>query len=98
MRHRGLYLQRGGDLDGREFQTEGDIMTTDPSVLAWEIPWREKPGRRQRMRLQKSQTRLRDRTTFIYMTDSLCCAADPNTALKSNSAPIKTNFFKRAGH
>ena len=74
-------------------------MTTDPSILAWEIPWRGKPGRRQRMRLQKSQTRLRDQTTtFICMTASLCCAVDTNATLKSNSAPIKTNFFKRAGH
>ena len=33
---------------------------THSSVLVWEIPWTEKPGRLQSTRLQKSGTRLRD--------------------------------------
>ena len=35
-------------------------MATHSSVLAWEIPWTEKPGRLQSMGLQKSQTQLSD--------------------------------------
>ena len=33
-------------------------MATHSSVLAWRIPWTEKPGGLQFMGLQKSQTRL----------------------------------------
>ena len=33
-------------------------MATSSSVLAWQIPWTEEPGRLQSLRLQKSQTRL----------------------------------------
>ena len=33
---------------------------THSSVLVWEIPWTEKPGRLQSTRSQKSGTRLRD--------------------------------------
>ena len=35
-------------------------MVTHSSILAWEIPWTEKPGRLQSVGLQKSQTRLND--------------------------------------
>ena len=35
-------------------------MVTHSSILAWEIPWTEKPGRLQSMVLQKSQTWLND--------------------------------------
>ena len=35
-------------------------MTTHASILAWEIPWTEEPGKLQSMQLQKSQTRLSD--------------------------------------
>ena len=35
-------------------------MVTHSSILAWEIPWTEKPGRLQSMGLQKSQTWLND--------------------------------------
>ena len=35
-------------------------MVTHSSILAWEIPWIEKPGRLQSMGLQKSQTWLND--------------------------------------
>ena len=31
-------------------------MATHSSILAWEIPWTEKPGGLQRMGSQKSQT------------------------------------------
>ena len=35
-------------------------MVTHSSILAWEIPWTEEPGRLQSMALQKSQTWLSD--------------------------------------
>ena len=35
-------------------------MATHSSILAWEIPWTEKPGELQSMRLQKNQRQLRD--------------------------------------
>ena len=35
-------------------------MTTNSSLLAWEIPWTEEPGGLQSMGLQKSQTQLRN--------------------------------------
>ena len=37
-------------------------MATHSSILAWEILWRERPGRLQSMGLQKNQTRLSDKT------------------------------------
>jgi len=37
-------------------------MAAHSSVLAWEIPWTEEPGRFQSMGAQKSQTRLLDYT------------------------------------
>ena len=36
-------------------------MTTHSSILAWEIPWIEEPGRLQSMGSQKSRTQLTDR-------------------------------------
>ena len=35
-------------------------MATHSSILAWEIPWTEEPGRLQSMGSQKSQTLLSD--------------------------------------
>jgi len=35
-------------------------MTTHSSILAWEIPWTEEPGRLQSMWSQKSQIKLSD--------------------------------------
>ena len=46
-------------------------MATDSSILAWEIPWTEKPGRLQSMGLQKSRTQLSDRTTTTNSTEKL---------------------------
>ena len=37
-------------------------MPTYSTILAWEIPWTEKPGRLQSMGVTKSQTQLRDYT------------------------------------
>ena len=49
---------------GREDPPEKK-MASHSSVLAWEIPWTEEPGRLQSMGSQKSQTRLRDKATII---------------------------------
>ena len=35
-------------------------MATHSSILAWEIPWAEEPGRLQSIGSQKSQTQLGD--------------------------------------
>ena len=40
---------------GRPLEKE---MTTQSSILAWEIPWTEEPGGLQSMGLQKSRTEL----------------------------------------
>ena len=55
-------LANAGDvgwIPGREDPLEKE-MATHSSILAWEIPWAEGPGRLQCMGLQKSQTRLSD--------------------------------------
>ena len=44
---------------GREDPLEKE-MATHSSILAWEIPWTEKPDGLQFMGLQKSQTQLSD--------------------------------------
>ena len=51
---------------GRENTLEKGL-ATHSSILAWEIPWTEEPGRLQFMDLQKSQTGLSDRTTYVVM-------------------------------
>ena len=43
-------------LDGEDPLEEG--MATHYSILAWEIPWTEEPGRLQPMGVTKSQTGL----------------------------------------
>ena len=40
---------------------------THSSILAWEIPWTEGPGKLQFMGSQKSQTRLSDQTTATLL-------------------------------
>ena len=40
----------------------GKEMATHSSILAWDLPWTEEPGRLQSMRLEKSWTRLSDFT------------------------------------
>ena len=41
---------------GQEVPREKEMQTYF-SILAWEIPWREEPGKIQSMGLQKSQTK-----------------------------------------
>ena len=47
-------------------------MATHSSILAWEIPWTEKPGGLHSMGSQKSQTRLRDQTIYLALTGLSC--------------------------
>ena len=51
-------------------------MATQSSILAWRIPWTEKPGGLQSMRLQESDTTeqlsLYTRQC-LYVVCSLCC-------------------------
>ena len=51
---------------GREDPLEKG-MATCSSILAWEIPWTEDPGRLQSMGLQKSQIQLSDYTMQILI-------------------------------
>ena len=41
-------------------------MATHSSTLAWKIPWMEKPGRLQSMRLQRVDTKLSDFTLLSF--------------------------------
>ena len=53
-------------------------MTTHFSILPWEIPWTEEPGRLQSMGVQESRTWLSDQTitslkgsTFFFLLTTL---------------------------
>ena len=41
-----------------------ESVATHPSILAWEIPWTEEPGRLPSMGLEKSWTLLSESTTI----------------------------------
>ena len=41
-------------------------MSTHSSILAWEIPWTEEPGRLQSRRSQKTQTQLKYVCVCVY--------------------------------
>ena len=41
-------------------RSPGEGKATHSSILAWEIPWTEEPGRLQSARLKKSRTQLSD--------------------------------------
>ena len=43
----------------------GEDMATHSSILAWEIPWTEKPGGLQPMRSQKGQTQFSSFSYFL---------------------------------
>ena len=47
---------------GQEDPVEKE-MATHSSILAWEIPWTEEPGKLQSVGLQKSKTQLSNSTT-----------------------------------
>ena len=53
---------------GQEDPLEKD-MATHSSILPWEIPWTEEPGRLQSMGSQKSQTQLSDQTSHQHIKE-----------------------------
>ena len=53
-------------------------MVTCSSILAWEIPWTEKPGRLQPHEVTKSQTQRSDNTyTVLGMLTHCACVITP---------------------
>ena len=52
---------------GREDPLEKE-MATQSNILAWKIPWTEKPGRLQVHGVAKSQIQLSDFTFFLSMS------------------------------
>ena len=61
-----------GSIPGLEDSLKVD-MATHSSILAWEIPWTEEPGRLQSMGSQKSQIQPSNQTTNNkHVTDPLC--------------------------
>ena len=53
---------------GQEDPLEKD-MATHSSILPWEIPWTEEPGRLQSMGSQKSRTQLSDQTSHQHIKE-----------------------------
>ena len=52
-------------------------MATHSSILAWEIPWTEKPGRLQPHEVANSQTRLSDDTCIVGQHAKNCVLIRP---------------------
>ena len=48
-------------------------MVTHSSILAWEIPWTEEPGRLQSMRLQRVGPDLAAEATATTLVDAVAC-------------------------
>ena len=65
-----LQIQSMGWEDPLEKELE-----THSGILAWEIPWTEEPGRLQSTGLQKSQTRLSNKTTTANPTEGFTAVA-----------------------
>ena len=55
---------------GQEDPLEKEV-ATHSSILAWEIPWTEKPGRLQSMGLTKSQAQLSDSVRIHRSEESI---------------------------
>ena len=59
-------------------------MATHSSILAWRIPWPEKPGGLESIGSQRDMTEATLYThthTHTHITESLCCTIKINTAL-----------------
>ena len=64
-------------------------MATHCSILAWEIPWTEKPGRLQCMGSLKSQIQPSNQTTNNkHVTDPLCKEEGRSNAGKNKRGQI----------
>ena len=61
--------ETGVQSPGREDPLE-NVMETQSSVLAWEIPWTEEPGRLQSTQLQSQMQLGQQTTTIIVVTGS----------------------------
>ena len=69
-------------------------LATHSSILAWEIPWTEEPGRLQSMGLQKSRTRLSDWTTTTITTlPQMTCPRPPRHRLLTRSQENQMQLF-----
>ena len=55
-------------------------MTIHSSILAWRIPWTEKPHRLQ-SRFHKESDMTERLTLSLFIADTLCCIAETNTIL-----------------
>ena len=60
-------------------------MATHSSILAWRIPWMEKPGRLQSMRSQ-SRTRLSSRAHLKEIREQLCGNLGEKVSKKNETA------------
>ena len=58
-------------------------MATHSSILAWDIPWTEEPGRLQSMDgiTESDMTAHTHTHTHTRIDDSFCCTAETNTTL-----------------
>ena len=68
-------------------------MTTHSSILAWRIPWTEKPGGLQSIAWQRVG---HNWTTWAHthscVAESFCCTAEINTALWINCTSVKNKI------
>ena len=73
-------------------------MATHSSILAWRIPWTEKPGTLQFMELQKSQTRLKQlgtQTCAVIREECNICKKLNFTNLVKFQQRWKPRWWKR---
>ena len=70
-------------------------MTTHSSILAWRIPWTERPGGLQFIGLQTvGHDRATKHSTSQSIAYSFCHTAETNKTLGSNYPPIKKKKLK----
>ena len=75
-----------GNLPEKKFK----VMATDPSVLAWRIPWTEKPGGLYSLCGRKES----DPTEWLSLTHSLSDGKDIQRTWKKNAQSEKLEVFK----
>ena len=68
-------------------------MATHSSTLAWKIPWMEEPCRLQSMGVAKSQTRLNDFTSDLYLYLSGNWEFD-NCSVTDNGNPLQCSCLE----
>ena len=65
-------------------------MATQSSILAWRIPWTEKPGGLQSMRLKRDR---HDRSDLVYMHTSLPYPFQTEGQFRANALPQSPTLF-----